>query len=730
MSKQKKTAPPSRRPRRGAWPVAGVLLALVIVAFVAHAWEFQYTQDDAYISLRYARNLVRGDGLVFNPGERVEGYSNFAWTMLLSACLRAGLPPIETSRWLGVAFAVLGILSAARLGRALEGRWGVTSVGAAALLAGCSALALWSTGGLETGLFLFLVTTALERGLSPGVGERARVLAPLLFALAALTRPEGPFVFAMWFAIRAHDTWRGGPTAASGGVRTLLRDVALFAAPLVPYAAWKLWYYGDLLPNTYYAKAGTSWEYVRRGIDYALEFARAYALFGAVPLLAIWAAVRTGWKGLEIRLLAIWLGYATYIVVIGGDVLHVHRFWLAILPIGCVLVARGTGLAAARLVRGSAPATLLAALAIAVMIGTGLSRNWSFVMMRRNQEIGLVQNMAETGRWLARHFDRDATIAITTIGAISYESDLRVIDMLGLTDREIAHDPDPVPGLQDTWREIKYNAASVLRREPDAILFSTGIRPSSAAEKSLFLYESFDRDYRAYYFRSTPTRVDLQSMFRRRETAGPFDDRRRAAALSFVDDYLEGHIAKSRNHDNVEAAKLFRRSWETAPDFLWAREWEGVARFDAGDTTAVEILRDVVAKDSTLVAAWGRLGSHYLETRNLDDAERVFDQLRRLDPDDNMPWTGLAEVYRLRGDAQKGYEYARHSLEIWTASPNHLQLFAVLAASIGRFDEAQRALESSLQLQPTGPVADMGRELLRQIRAAASSRGAPGANGP
>ncbi|MCA9297421.1 MAG: tetratricopeptide repeat protein, partial [Phycisphaerales bacterium] len=208
------------------------------------------------------------------------------------------------------------------------------------------------------------------------------------------------------------------------------------------------------------------------------------------------------------------------------------------------------------------------------------------------------------------------------------------------------------------------------------------------------------------------------------------DDRRRAAALSFVDDYLEGHIAKSRNHDNVEAAKLFRRSWETAPDFLWAREWEGVARFDAGDTTAVEILRDVVAKDSTLVAAWGRLGSHYLETRNLDDAERVFDQLRRLDPDDNMPWTGLAEVYRLRGDAQKGYEYARHSLEIWTASPNHLQLFAVLAASIGRFDEAQRALESSLQLQPTGPVADMGRELLRQIRAAASSRGAPGANGP
>jgi arabinofuranosyltransferase len=40
--------------------------------------------DDAYISYRYARNLFRGEGLVFNPGERTEGYSNFSYVLLTS----------------------------------------------------------------------------------------------------------------------------------------------------------------------------------------------------------------------------------------------------------------------------------------------------------------------------------------------------------------------------------------------------------------------------------------------------------------------------------------------------------------------------------------------------------------------------------------------------------------------------------------------------------------------
>ena len=46
------------------------------------AWIVRFVQDDAFITYRYARNLARGEGLVFNPGERVEGYTNFLWTVM------------------------------------------------------------------------------------------------------------------------------------------------------------------------------------------------------------------------------------------------------------------------------------------------------------------------------------------------------------------------------------------------------------------------------------------------------------------------------------------------------------------------------------------------------------------------------------------------------------------------------------------------------------------------
>lgn len=43
-------------------------------------WTF--TIDDVFISLRYAKNAARGFGLVFNPGERVEAFTNLLWTLI------------------------------------------------------------------------------------------------------------------------------------------------------------------------------------------------------------------------------------------------------------------------------------------------------------------------------------------------------------------------------------------------------------------------------------------------------------------------------------------------------------------------------------------------------------------------------------------------------------------------------------------------------------------------
>ena len=92
--------------RRGV--VAAVAVALMVWAFLR--WRHsQAVFDDAFISYRHARNLVAGHGLVFNPGEHVEGYTNFLWTLIAALGIALGRDPLATTRAVGVA-AYLGTI--------------------------------------------------------------------------------------------------------------------------------------------------------------------------------------------------------------------------------------------------------------------------------------------------------------------------------------------------------------------------------------------------------------------------------------------------------------------------------------------------------------------------------------------------------------------------------------------------------------------------------------------
>ena len=74
-------------------------LGLPALLCVLNAWRMRgHTVDDAYISFRYARNFARGWGLVYNAGERIEGYTNFLWTVLIGIAIRLGLEPIVTAK--------------------------------------------------------------------------------------------------------------------------------------------------------------------------------------------------------------------------------------------------------------------------------------------------------------------------------------------------------------------------------------------------------------------------------------------------------------------------------------------------------------------------------------------------------------------------------------------------------------------------------------------------------
>ena len=113
--------------------------------------------------------------------------------------------------------------------------------------------------------------------------------------------------------------------------------------------------------------------------------------------------------------------------------------------------------------------------------------------------------MTDLGNWFYRKqakSEERLTAAATTIGAFSYYSGVEVIDMLGLTDGFIAHNPKPIEeisGNEVGWKERNYNIDYIIRSKPDYIIFSTESKPSAYAERALFTSKEFLLNYYCYY---------------------------------------------------------------------------------------------------------------------------------------------------------------------------------------------------------------------------------------
>jgi hypothetical protein len=302
--------------------IAGLLATAALM--IAHALSYRFLTDDAYISFRYARNLADGAGLVFNPGaERVEGYTNFLWVLLLSGCARAGIPLEQSATFLSLActFGLWGCVSWFALRQTAGGSWPVLALLPPVLLAATRSVAVWSTGGLETRLFetfmvagilrLIVETQALDRP-----EGRTRPWAALLFALATLTRPDGLLISlaAVTAALASRPrSWR---------VRMgwLAVSAFLFATLVGGHYLFRFIYYGSWLPNTFYAKvSGQHWG--NMGLRYLAMFALEYGAWSWVPFLAaavVWYR-RQGEPLVPLVFAAAILPHALYIASIGGD---------------------------------------------------------------------------------------------------------------------------------------------------------------------------------------------------------------------------------------------------------------------------------------------------------------------------------------------------------------------------------------------------------------------------
>ncbi len=410
-----------------------LLLAAVLAAMLALGLSLGLcVQDDTYISLRYAHNLVEGHGLVFNPGEEpVEGYTNFLWTVMLAAVMALGGNGVLAS-------VVGGLLSAGLLGW-VTWRYGRDSPScqgrpllvllAPALVVLDPGLLLESVQGLESVFFTLLVTGCAALTIREMEDSDRVPWSGLVGGLAALTRPEGYLFYGLLQVARVFHR----PVRPPGAVRIGWLVFGMFA---VSHLVYRWTFYGDIVPNTFHAKTGGGPEMWERGLHYVGEFAYRHLGLVIAGLIGAWVAVRRGAARDMISLLLVSV-MLVYVVSVGGDFKHSGRFLLPVLPLMALWAQDGLARVLDELEHRRLPAWLGGAAVLSLCLHNGL-QYWPIASGAATFRVVNQDERIAVGEFLRMRFAPDTRIAIHSAGTVPYISNLPTIDCWGLSDRHIA----------------------------------------------------------------------------------------------------------------------------------------------------------------------------------------------------------------------------------------------------------------------------------------------------
>jgi arabinofuranosyltransferase len=430
------------------------LTLLALVLLTVHVLALQTLPDDAFISFRYAYNLARGFGPVFNPGQPVEGYTSPLWVFALGFLATLGLPIVETASALCFASALMTVALLPRFSSAL----GLQLYGLEALLLALNtSYAVWAGSAMEMvpfGLLLVLATWAF-------LTDKHPLLVGLFFALLTLLRPEGvlfgglALLFCVWDILhRKKGSWR-----------RLLWLAISYGVPLVAHLVWRLVYYGYPLPNTFYAKVGLGLDQWLRGLHYLGQAATQYLLALTLPLLLgllqpfgrKWAFLVSG-LGL----------YLFYLSLVGGDWMVSYRLLVPVLPLVVILATYGLVATWRRLQPrlGSKGATALAIVGLLIVLPAGVYTSFTV-----EPEQPWVRDARFIADWLNAHCPPGKKLAVFAAGALPYYApEFEIVDMFGLNEVKIAHMAQPQMGGGYAGHE-KYDTELVLAREPDMFIF-------------------------------------------------------------------------------------------------------------------------------------------------------------------------------------------------------------------------------------------------------------------
>jgi hypothetical protein len=430
-----------------------ILLALAAIfylvfifrtAFDAGGKTYLTLVDDAMISMRYARNLVQGNGLTWNAGEPpVEGFTNLGWTLTLALIHLIPLPAATISL---VVMLLAGALLLGNVGvvfrivQTLQPAAKYAPLLAATTTAFYFPLVYWSLRGLEVGALSLCLNTAVWVTLRtarnqpvPNRDASQPVWLPVLLAAALLIRMDAVIAVGLilfYLALRVP--------------RRAVLPTLVCALALASILFFQKAYFGDFLPNTYYLKINgvSAWERIRTGLlslsDYASRDFLMLLFFGLIGLSA-YRDLRTHET---VGLLLLFLAQAAYSIWVGGDyaeelVDSANRFITQGMPALIVLFS----LVIDRMILNIPELQLKPAAALLIGVGALFvisGEPWIKWTLANAPMLRTDIQRAKLGLQINHYTQPEAVIAVHAAGQIPYFSERKTIDLLGKSDPVIA----------------------------------------------------------------------------------------------------------------------------------------------------------------------------------------------------------------------------------------------------------------------------------------------------
>ncbi len=531
---------------RKIWFIIVLLAVLNLPYSIA---VYNHCGEDSYITFRYVENFVSGQGLVYNPGERVEGYSNFLWL---------GLNIINVSKFLAAgANSLTIIIGTIFLVSLLKSRFSIEELKKlplfiflfpALLIFFHPMLHYNSDRGLETCFYamLLLLGTWL-------LSEERLLIASLVFSAVALTRPEGFLYMGIatlfLLGLRLKNQQIKIKNVGANNERTRSREqlnnfvltdeIITFLKFLLPfvvifgsYLIWRHSYYGYWLPNTVYAKVNKWNFYYNPSLGLLWQFVKSWSFLPVISVAGtVFLIIKAGdffWRWRLLSILGMAGGVLLYTLAIGYVLTDSFRHYTPAVPPLIVLLSVFvayffTSVRASLALRLRLPfVILLLGMNFYTSDNLDMPRSrlhcrtlefltrWDFGERWRWYLAPSVWLGAEAGRWLNQNIPPAALLAADQMGQLGYYSRRRIIDLLGLMDTEIAH--------------RGYSTALLLRRNPDyVVLLGMNNEPIILQFKETIRDAEFTKKYKLCYILRANNELDRTEylVYARRDLLAP-----------------------------------------------------------------------------------------------------------------------------------------------------------------------------------------------------------------